>query len=347
MVRRNLKPGLSPKVRGKETVGVGDGHESGLNEVAESLGRPTGGGVAVLNTCKLEELLRDRGGDDTSTTRSRDETGDGGTALAGNLEEQTDLTPFNGGNGTCTSTYLRGDGVGLTENGTPVTTADGDNAQLSEDDSATNSGSDFLRALDTETDMAIIVTDDNERLETSTLTSTGLLLDRHNLHDLVLELGQEEIDDLVLLDGKGEQVDVLDGLDLAILYETTQLGDGSPDDSTYSVSVQFCVVRFQSSSNPHHSFLSSSLRPRPLPLPRSPRRPRLSPRPPRPKPPRPNDQQLSIRIPSTEMVKHSTTYRALRPKNEKQMENQNLIRKPVFPEVKAILTETWSAICCK
>lgn len=42
------------------------------------------------------------------------------------------------------------------------------------------------------------------------------------------ELGEEDVDDLVLLDGQREEVDLLNRLDLAVLYETTKLGDGSP-----------------------------------------------------------------------------------------------------------------------
>jgi hypothetical protein len=38
------------------------------------------------------------------------------------------------------------------------------------------------------------------RLEAGTLTGTGLLLHWLDLHDLVLELGQEEVDDLIFLD---------------------------------------------------------------------------------------------------------------------------------------------------
>lgn len=53
-------------------------------------------------------------------------------------------------------------------------------------------------------------------------------VDAAYLHDLVLELGQEEVDDLVLLDGQRVQVDLLHALDLAGLYETAQLGDGLP-----------------------------------------------------------------------------------------------------------------------
>ena len=48
------------------------------------------------------------------------------------------------------------------------------------------------------------------------------------LHDLILKLGQEEVDDLVLLDGERVEVDLLHALDLASLHETAELGDGLP-----------------------------------------------------------------------------------------------------------------------
>lgn len=48
------------------------------------------------------------------------------------------------------------------------------------------------------------------------------------LHDLILELWEEEVHDLVLLDGERVQVDLLHGLDLASLDETAQLGNWLP-----------------------------------------------------------------------------------------------------------------------
>jgi hypothetical protein len=169
--------------------------------------------------------------------------------------------------------------VRLTEVGTPVTATDGENAELGDDDGSADSGSDFLGGLDSETDVALRVTDDNDGLETGTLTGTGLLLDGFDLrtvspcswfictfpilaharifptakvvqskpcvacamsesvrvenslpylHNLILELGQEEVDNLVLLDGQGVQVDLLHAGDLAGLDETAELGDGLP-----------------------------------------------------------------------------------------------------------------------
>ena len=43
------------------------------------------------------------------------------------------------------------------------------------------------------------------------------------------EFGEEEVDNLVLLHGEREEVNLLHRLDLAVLHETTELGDGSPN----------------------------------------------------------------------------------------------------------------------
>jgi hypothetical protein len=67
--------------------------------------------------------------------------------------------------------------VRLSERVTPVTTADWKDAQLGDDDSSTDGSSDFLGGLDTETDVSIGVTNDDDSLEAGTLTGTGLLLD--------------------------------------------------------------------------------------------------------------------------------------------------------------------------
>jgi len=118
--------------------------------------------------------------------------------------------------------------VGLTKGSTPVTSPDGDNGKFGEDDSASNGSGDFLRALDTKSDVAIEITDSNESLEACSLTGTGLLLDGHDLHDFILQFGEEHVNDLVFLNGEREEVDFFHGLDLAILYETAEFRDGNP-----------------------------------------------------------------------------------------------------------------------
>lgn len=99
--------------------------------------------------------------------------------------------------------------MGFTKSSTPVTSSHGDDGQLGENDGATDGCGDFLRALDTESNMTFKVTDGDECLEACALTGTRLLLNGHDFHNLVLEFGEEEVDDLELLDGKGEEVDLL------------------------------------------------------------------------------------------------------------------------------------------
>jgi hypothetical protein len=207
VVRSLGESGLSPELRRKETVAVTDGSEGGLDKVTKGAGGTTGGGVAIGDTSKGKDLLGSGGGDNTGTTGSRDQTRDGRTALA---------------------SELAGNSVRLTKGRSPVTTTDRNDRELGKDDGTANSSSNFLGALDTETNVAVAVTNDNEGLESGTLTSTGLLLDRGDLHNLILKLGKEVVNDLVFLDGKREEVDLLNGLDLAILDKTTELSNGDP-----------------------------------------------------------------------------------------------------------------------
>jgi hypothetical protein len=64
-----------------------------------------------------------------------------------------------------------------TKVGTPVTTSNGDDAQLGDDDGGTDSSSNFLGGFNTETNVTFRITDDDNSLESGSLTSTGLLLD--------------------------------------------------------------------------------------------------------------------------------------------------------------------------
>jgi hypothetical protein len=79
--------------------------------------------------------------------------------------------------GTALSALLGGEGVRKTEVGTPVTATDGDDAELGNDDSGADSGGNFLGGLDTETDVTLGITNEDDGLEPGALTGTGLLLD--------------------------------------------------------------------------------------------------------------------------------------------------------------------------
>lgn len=79
--------------------------------------------------------------------------------------------------GTALAALLDGQGVRQTQVGAPETAADGDDAQLSDDDSGADGSGNLLGGLDAETDVALGVTNDDNGLETGALTGTGLLLD--------------------------------------------------------------------------------------------------------------------------------------------------------------------------
>ncbi len=65
--------------------------------------------------------------------------------------------------------------------------------------------------------MSIAVSNSDKSLEASTLTSTGLLLDRHDLKHFILEgSADEEVDNFELLDRQGEEVDFLEGADFSV-----------------------------------------------------------------------------------------------------------------------------------
>merc|ERR1719385_646011 len=64
---------------------------------------------------------------------------------------------------------------------------------------------------------------------TGSLSGPGLLLDRHDLENLILQgRSKEQVNDLMLLDGKREEVDLLQRLDLAILHQAAKCGHGDP-----------------------------------------------------------------------------------------------------------------------
>ena len=114
----------------------------------------------------------------------------------------------------------------------PVSSPNGQDAQLGDYDGGADGGGYFFGGLYSQTDVSFGITDDDDGLEAGTLTGAGLFLHgldlvfqevvlaicsscsldsktrtdmgggKAHLHDLVLQLGQEEIHNLVLLDGQ-------------------------------------------------------------------------------------------------------------------------------------------------
>merc|ERR1719159_2250079 len=120
---------------------------------------------------------------------------------------------------------LHRDGVGKADLVAPVPTTHWHEVELRRDDATANRRGDLLRSLLAKTDVAVAVADRDVADEARALTGAGLLLHRHDLHHVVLQVAgrEERIDDLVLLDRQGVKVDVLHRGDAALLHEAAEL----------------------------------------------------------------------------------------------------------------------------
>jgi hypothetical protein len=75
--------------------------------------------------------------------------------------------------------------------------------------------------------MAVRVPSGNECLEKSALAGASLLLHRHDLHDFILEVWEEEVDNLELFHWEREEIEFFHRFDLAVLHETAELVTGT------------------------------------------------------------------------------------------------------------------------
>jgi len=70
--------------------------------------------------------------------------------------------------------------------------------------------------------MSVSISNDDECLESGSLSGLSLFLDWHNLHNFILNLSLEEkVDDLVLFDWECKEVDFFEFLDEFLLNETS------------------------------------------------------------------------------------------------------------------------------
>merc|ERR1719188_1302128 len=112
----------------------------------------------------------------------------------------------------------------------PIPAADRDEAHLRRDDTAADGSGHLLGALGPEADVPALVADKDVADEAVPLARGRHLLDGVDLQDLVLQGAwlEELVNDLVLLDGQGVQVDVLDARDLLTLHQAAELRHGGP-----------------------------------------------------------------------------------------------------------------------
>jgi len=203
-----LKGSFRPQVRSEVAIGSSTCSVDSSHQVTHGTGLTSRGSVAIANTSIGQDLLGSLGGNDTSSLGGRDEAESDGTAFTSDFG---------------------GDGVSITEATTPVSSADGDQGQFGQHDGSADGGGNFFGALDTQTKVTVVVSDNDIGFEASALTGSGLLLDGGDLHDLIFEfLTQEVVNDLGLLDGHREEEDLFKGADLLVFNQAAEFGDRDP-----------------------------------------------------------------------------------------------------------------------
>lgn len=197
MLLEGMGEGLSlgPEIRGKDSIDVSHGIEGSLEEVLSGLSLSLRLGEAIVDSSELKEFLGGGSTDDTGSSGSGDESHYDGSGLSSGLARNS---------------------VGLTDLVTPIPSSDRDDVLLGDLETLSNGDLDLLCTLDSNSDMSVLVSDCEDSLESCSLSSLGLLLDRGNLDNFINEVGSDElINDLVLLDGERVGEDFLKSLNLS------------------------------------------------------------------------------------------------------------------------------------
>jgi len=104
--------------------------------------------------------------------------------------------------------------VWLSDFVTVVSLSDWDEVELGINDGAFNGSLDFFVDFASNTDVAVVVTNQNNAFESGSLTGLSLLLDRLDLHDFFLKLAfKKGIDDLGFFNWDRESVNLFNRLD--------------------------------------------------------------------------------------------------------------------------------------
>jgi hypothetical protein len=77
--------------------------------------------------------------------------------------------------------------VAITDFVTPIASSDWDNVQLGVNNGALNGSLDFFVHFPSQTDMSVVISNNNVSFETGSLSCLGLLLDWLDLHDFFLQ----------------------------------------------------------------------------------------------------------------------------------------------------------------
>jgi len=199
-------------------------------------------GIDIIDTSELEDLLGNLSGNTSSSSWGWDHSNDTRTALSLNLDW---------------------DGMDSTDSGSPISSSDWDKVDLGIEEGTLDGDLDLLGDLDSNSNVTLSVTNGNDSLESGSLTGLGLLLDGKDAHDLVGELSlgvrDESVDDWGLLDWDGVSVDLLEGVDLSGLDESSELGEWGPLILTVSSSSASWASSASSSTSSSSSEASASI----------------------------------------------------------------------------------------
>jgi hypothetical protein len=202
---------LWPEIWGQESVGLLQALEESSAEILSGSGLSSTGGVNIIDTGEGKDFLGNLSGNATGTSWSWDESYRARTALSLNLGW---------------------DGMDTTDSGTPISSSDWDKVDLSIEEGTLDGNLDFLSDLDTNTNVTLSVSSSNDSLESSSLTSLGLLLDGENAHNLIGELvfnvRDKSISDWCLLDWDRVSVNFFEGLDVTGFDESSEFGKWGP-----------------------------------------------------------------------------------------------------------------------
>lgn len=202
--------GLWPEIWGQERVGLLEALENSSAEVLSSSGLSGTGSVNIINTSEMKDLLGNLSGNATGTSWCWDHSNDGGTALSSNLDW---------------------DSMDVTDEGTPISSSDWDEVDLSVNEGTLDGNLDLLSALDTNTTVTVLVSGGNDSLESSSLSGLSLLLYGKDAHDFIVkwEFGTDKsVDNWCFLDWDRVGIDFFKGFDVTVLDESSELGQWGP-----------------------------------------------------------------------------------------------------------------------
>lgn len=199
---------LSPHVRRQELVSSSQCCETCFQSVSSSFGASSTASVDILNTSHLQHLFRNRCSDNTSSSRS------------GN-QSNSDTSSF--------SSDFHRNSVWSSDFVSPISFSDWHQVDFGIQNGSFDSSLHFFMYFSSQSNVSFTISYYYIDFESSSLSSSGLFLDWFDLHDFFLQdIFQEIGDNFRLFDRNGESEDFFKTSDFLAYYQSSQLGDWVP-----------------------------------------------------------------------------------------------------------------------